>query len=68
MAATVADYGDEAQWTTSSFSNGNGGECVTVAAWNGKILVADSKLGPDSPALRMTRSVFGQLVDHATNR
>ncbi|MFF6994773.1 DUF397 domain-containing protein [Streptomyces sp. NPDC008313] len=33
----------EAAWTKSSYSTGNGGECVEVAAVSGAILVRDSK-------------------------
>ncbi|MGW7353374.1 DUF397 domain-containing protein [Streptomyces sp. NPDC054784] len=30
-------------WRTSSYSAGNGGECVEVAAGSGSVLVRDSK-------------------------
>ncbi|MDA4885984.1 MULTISPECIES: DUF397 domain-containing protein [Streptomyces] len=33
----------EAAWIKSSYSTGNGGECVEVAAVSGAILVRDSK-------------------------
>ena len=33
----------EAAWVRSSYSTGNGGECVEVAAASGAVLVRDSK-------------------------
>ncbi|MFG2683836.1 DUF397 domain-containing protein [Streptomyces sp. NPDC048392] len=33
----------EAAWVKSSYSTGNGGECVEVAAVSGEVLIRDSK-------------------------
>jgi hypothetical protein len=42
------------RWRTSSYSGGNGGECVQVAATPsaGRVLVRDSK-DPDGPLLTL---------------
>ena len=42
------------RWRTSSYSGGNGGECVQVAATPsaGRVLVRDSK-DPDGPVLTL---------------
>ena len=46
------DHMNGTRWRTSSYSGGNGGECVQVAATPsiGRVLVRDSK-DPDGPVL-----------------
>jgi hypothetical protein len=49
------DHMSGTRWRTSSYSGGNGGECVQVAATpsTGRVLVRDSK-DPDSLVLALT--------------
>ncbi|ALM40548.1 DUF397 domain-containing protein [Streptomyces albidoflavus] len=58
---------DEA-WTSSSYSQGNGGECVewapAHAALTGEVLVRDSKT-PHAPYLTLTPAGFAGLVAFA---
>ena len=53
------------RWRTSSYSGGNGGECVQVAAKPsaGRVLVRDSK-NPDSPVLAVTSADWRRFTDH----
>lgn len=55
-------------WTSSSYSNGQGGECVQWApkhaAATGEYLVRDSK-DPDGPQLSLTAEGFAGLVAFA---
>jgi len=48
------DHMNGIRWRTSSYSGGNGGECVQVAATPsaGRVLVRDSK-DPDGPLLTL---------------
>jgi hypothetical protein len=48
------DHMTSDRWRTSSYSGGNGGECVQVAAAPsaGRVLVRDSK-DPDGPVLTL---------------
>lgn len=49
-------------WRTSSYSGGNGGECVEVAELaDGHCAVRDSK-NPDSPALIFTRGEWAAFT------
>ncbi|MEV7006809.1 DUF397 domain-containing protein [Streptosporangium sp. NPDC051022] len=51
-----------AQWRKSSRSNGNGGECVEVAAnLPGVVAVRDSK-NPSGPALLFTPQVWADFL------
>ncbi|MFJ8978119.1 DUF397 domain-containing protein [Streptomyces sp. NPDC102282] len=47
-------------WRKSSYSNGDGGECVEVA--DGLTPVRDSK-APEGPALTFTASPWSRFVD-----
>ena len=53
------------RWRTSSYSGGNGGECVQVAATSsaGRVLVRDSK-DPGGPVLAFTPTEWRRLTDH----
>nr|WP_203605179.1 DUF397 domain-containing protein [Streptomyces sp. SID8014] len=55
-------------WTSSSYSQGNGGECVEWApehaAATGEVLVRDSKT-PHAPHLTLTPESFAGLVSLA---
>lgn len=58
----------DSDWTSSSYSQGNGGECVQWApqhaALTGEVLVRDSKT-PDAPYLTLTPEGFTGLVSFA---
>ncbi|WHM37471.1 DUF397 domain-containing protein [Streptomyces sp. BPTC-684] len=58
----------EHDWTSSSYSQNNGGECVewapTYAASHGVVPVRDSKL-TNSPVLLISPSAFAGLVSYA---
>jgi len=43
------------EWRRSSHSDGDGGECVELAALSGQVLVRDSK-NPDGPVLSFQRA------------
>ncbi|GAB2787487.1 DUF397 domain-containing protein [Streptomyces daliensis] len=55
-------------WTSSSYSQSNGGECVewspSHAAATGEFLVRDSK-NPHGPILNLTREAFVGLIQIA---
>lgn len=58
-------------WVKSSYSNGEGAECVewapAHAAATGEFLVRDSK-SPDGPHLRLSRDEFAGLVELAKHQ
>ena len=58
------DHMNGTRWRTSSYSGGNGGECVQVAATPsaGRVLVRDSK-DPDGPVLALTLADWRRLTD-----
>jgi Domain of unknown function (DUF397) len=58
------DHMNGTRWRTSSYSGGNGGECVQVAATPsaGRVLVRDSK-DPDGPVLVLTPTERWRFVD-----
>jgi Domain of unknown function (DUF397) len=53
------------RWRTSSYSGGNGGECVQVAATPsaGQVLVRDSK-DPHGPVIPLTPTDWRRFTDH----
>lgn len=59
------DHMSSTCWRTSSYSGGNGGECVQVAAAPGarRVLVRDSK-DPDGPVLAVTSADWHRFTDH----
>lgn len=54
-------------WTKSSYSTGNGGECVEVAADDTDILVRDSK-DVGGPMLRVSPEAWSGFVRMAGDR
>ncbi|MFJ4439741.1 DUF397 domain-containing protein [Streptomyces sp. NPDC088923] len=50
------------QWTKSSYSGGNGGDCVEVAVGEGAVPVRDSKRADDSPVINFGRSAFAAFL------
>lgn len=59
------DHMSSIRWRTSSYSGGNGGECVQVAAKPsaGWVLVRDSK-DPDGPILAIQPTGWRRFTDH----
>jgi hypothetical protein len=59
------DHMSGTRWRTSSYSGGNGGECVQVAATpsTGRVRVRDSK-DPDSLVLALTLAQWRRFTDY----
>jgi Domain of unknown function (DUF397) len=55
----------ESAWFKSSYSSGEGGECVEVAACPGTIHVRDSKVTA-GPTLRVAAEGWAAFVEFAT--
>ncbi|MEU9091822.1 DUF397 domain-containing protein [Streptomyces sp. NPDC048428] len=52
-----------AVWRRSSYSNGDGGECVEIADnLPGIVPVRDSKTGPEGPAIAFARARWAPFV------
>ncbi|GGQ30985.1 hypothetical protein GCM10010266_62820 [Streptomyces griseomycini] len=60
---TEPSVGDVA-WFRSSYSTGNGGECVEVAAVPDAVLVRDSK-APAGPVLSLGPKAWSAFVEQA---
>ena len=58
------DHMNSIRWRTSSYSGGNGGECVQVAAKPsaGRVLVRDSK-DPEGPVLALKPVDWRRFTD-----
>ncbi|WP_225096553.1 DUF397 domain-containing protein [Streptomyces sp. CoH27] len=56
--------GDELAWSKSSYSAGNGGECVEVAATSDAVHVRDSK-DTSRPALTVEPGAWSAFVEFA---
>ncbi|MBP0457972.1 DUF397 domain-containing protein [Streptomyces montanisoli] len=54
----------DAAWFKSSYSTGNGGECVEVAAVANAVLVRDSKQS-GGPVLGLGRQAWAAFVEQA---
>ncbi|MFE7272919.1 DUF397 domain-containing protein [Streptomyces sp. NPDC057623] len=55
-----------ARWRKSTYSNGDGGNCVEVAdGVPGTVPVRDSKLASDSPVLLISVSAWAEFVSQA---
>lgn len=57
----------EAAWIKSSYSTGNGGECVEVAATSGAVLIRDSKR-PAGDRLAVGTEAWTEFVRLAVGR
>ncbi|MFF3484022.1 DUF397 domain-containing protein [Streptomyces sp. NPDC002701] len=57
----------EAAWFKSSYSTGNGGECVEFAEASGAVHIRDSKIR-SGPVLTVTPDAWAGLVRLATDR
>ncbi|MEU0946387.1 DUF397 domain-containing protein [Streptomyces canus] len=51
-----------ARWYKSSYSNGEGGDCVEVADTPDLVPVRDSKLGQDSPVLAFPADTWTRFL------
>ncbi|MES9535794.1 MULTISPECIES: DUF397 domain-containing protein [unclassified Actinomadura] len=51
----------QATWRKSSYSGGEGGQCVELASLDGSVGIRDSR-DPSGPALRVGRDALGGLV------
>ncbi|MGW0675783.1 DUF397 domain-containing protein [Streptomyces sp. NPDC002767] len=54
----------EPAWSKSSYSSGEGGECVEVASWSGVTYVRDSK-HRTGPALGLTPTAWTEFIGFA---
>ncbi|MYS43812.1 DUF397 domain-containing protein [Streptomyces sp. SID5998] len=52
----------ESSWFKSSYSSGEGGECVEVADWQGTAHVRDSK-DTTRPAVRLTPQAWTAFIE-----
>ncbi|WP_432160621.1 DUF397 domain-containing protein [Streptomyces sp. NRRL F-5630] len=50
------------QWTKSSYSGGNGGDCVEVAIGERAVPVRDSKRSSDGPVIEFGLSAFAGFL------
>ncbi|MFJ8190228.1 DUF397 domain-containing protein [Streptomyces sp. NPDC096094] len=57
----------ESAWTKSSYSSGEGGECVEVAAWLGVTHVRDSKYKA-GPMVSLTPEAWAEFIGFAARR
>jgi hypothetical protein len=54
---------DPVTWMKSSYSNGNGNECVEVAQPpQGPVMVRDSKLGESGPVLTLAPAAWAGVL------
>ncbi len=53
---------DNVNWRTSSYSSGNGGECVEVASPEGAVAVRDTKQNGTGPVLRFSPGAWGRFA------
>ncbi|MER5523696.1 DUF397 domain-containing protein [Streptomyces sp. NPDC002677] len=62
MASSRIDLSD-ALWFKSSYSNGDGGDCVEVASdYPGLVPVRDSKTAPHGPALLLSATAWAPFI------
>jgi hypothetical protein len=52
----------DATWRKSSYSGGNGGNCIEVGAQVGRVLVRDTR-DRQGPALRFTPGAWRRFAD-----
>ncbi|MGW3661287.1 DUF397 domain-containing protein [Streptomyces sp. NPDC005151] len=61
----VTDSADELNWSKSSYSGSDGGDCVEVATGHDAVYVRDSKVAGDAPVLRVSRGKWAAFVSLA---
>ncbi len=54
---------DNMNWRKSSYSSGNGGECVEVASPEGTVAVRDTRQNGTGPVLRFTPAAWHRFAD-----
>ena len=52
----------ETNWRKSTYSSGQGGQCVEVASVPGHVAVRDTKDNGNGPVLRITPANWSRLV------
>ncbi|MFE7751630.1 DUF397 domain-containing protein [Streptomyces sp. NPDC057428] len=57
----------ESAWSKSSYSSGEGGECVEVAHAAGTVYIRDSKVG-SGPVLNVTHQAWAGFVGLAADQ
>ena len=53
---------DNMNWRTSSYSSGNGGECVEVASPEGAVAIRDTKQNGTGPVLRFSPGAWRRFA------
>ena len=54
---------DDMNWRKSSYSSGNGGECIEVASPEGAVAVRDTMQADTGPVLRFTPAAWRRFAD-----
>lgn len=54
---------DNMTWRKSSYSSGNGGECIEVASLHDTVVVRDTKQDDTGPVLRFTPAAWCRFAD-----
>ena len=54
---------DDMNWRTSTYSSGNGGECVEVASSAGAVAVRDTKQNGPGPVLQFAPAAWRKFAD-----
>lgn len=54
---------DNMNWRKSSYSSGNGGECIEVASPEGAVAVRDTRQNGTGPVLRFTPAAWHRFAD-----
>jgi hypothetical protein len=55
---------DNMNWRKSSYSSGNGGECIEVASPDDAVAVRDTKQDDAGPVLQFTPAAWRRFADH----
>jgi hypothetical protein len=62
-AVDAAKANGELVWRKSTYSSGEGGECVEVAVAGGAVHVRDSKQAEAAPMLRVSTAAWTALLE-----
>jgi hypothetical protein len=55
---------DRARWRKSSYSGGQGGNCVEVAGGSRRVLVRDTRQAGTGPVLEFSAQAWRRFADH----
>lgn len=61
----VTDNVDELNWSKSSYSGSDGGDCVEVATGHNAVYVRDSKAAGGGPVLRVSQGEWAAFLSLA---